>query len=79
MRQLIFYHTALQAYKTMTTGVPRPLYSHFSTNNGYRTRSVAQGDIKLRDDYRSVKPFKYRAYMKQNAIGRPLLRFLAKN
>ena len=68
VRQLIFYHTALQAYKTMTTGVPRPLYSHFSTNNGYRTRSVAQGDIKLRDDYRSVKTFKYRAMTAYNSI-----------
>ena len=68
VRQLIFYHTALQAYKTMTTGVPRPLYSHFSTNNVYRTRSVTQGDIRLRDDYRSVKTFKYRAMTAYNSI-----------
>ena len=68
VRQLVFFHTALQAHKTMVTGVPRPLFTHFSADNPYRTRSVAQGNIKLQDNYRSTRTFKYRAMTTYNSI-----------
>ena len=68
VRQLVFFHTALQAHKTMVTGVPRPLFSHLTADNPYRTRSVTEGKIKLRDDYRSIRTFKYRAMTTFNSI-----------
>ena len=68
VRQLIFYHTALQAHKTVTTGVPRPLFTNFSADNPYRTRSVTQGNIRLKEDYRSTKTFKYRAMTAYNSL-----------
>ena len=68
VRQLVFFHTALQTHKTIVTGVPRPLFSHLSADNPYRTRSVTEGKIKLRDDYRSTRTFKYRAMTTYNSI-----------
>ena len=33
VRQLIFFHTVMQAHKTLTTGVPRPLFLPLSSEH----------------------------------------------
>ena len=47
VRQLIFFHTVLQAHKTISTGVPRSLHSSISTDHPYRTRSATNGHIRF--------------------------------
>ena len=56
VRQLIFFHTALQAHKTLTSGVPAPLHAALTTDQHYRTRSVARGNIKLEEGTSQQKP-----------------------
>ena len=68
VRQLVFFHTVLQAHKTMSTGLPKPLFAEFSADNPYTTRSVSRGNIRLRDDYRSTSTFKYRAMAMYNSV-----------
>ena len=69
VRQLIFFHTVLQAYKTITSEVPRPLFSALTEDTPYyRTRSVASGNIKLREGYSSTSTFKYRAMVYYNSV-----------
>ena len=68
VRQLVFFHTFLQAHKTLTTGVPLPLHAALNTDQPYRTRSVARGNIKLRQGYKSTNTFKYRAEQAYNSV-----------
>jgi hypothetical protein len=60
VRQLIYFHTVLQAHKTLTTGVPRPLFSALSADHPYRTRSATSGNIRLEENG-STSTFKHRA------------------
>ena len=50
VRQLVEYHTTLQAHKTVTTGLPRPLHASLTITHPYRTRSVTSGNIRVRDN-----------------------------
>ena len=68
VRQLIFFHTVLQAHKTLTTGVPRPLWAALSADHPYRTRNATRGNIRLGDEDSSKKTFKYRAMMFYNRV-----------
>ena len=68
VRQLIFFHTVLQAHKTLTSGVPAPLHAALTTDQHYRTRSVARGNIKLEEGYKSTNTFKYRAQVYYNSV-----------
>ena len=70
VRQLVEFHTALQAHKTLTTGLPRPLYSSLSSEYPYRTRSAANGLIRHGQDLNSTCSFKYRAMVSYNAVPR---------
>ena len=68
VRQLIFFHTVLQAHKTLTSGTPAPLFAALTTDQHYRTRSVSRGNIKLQDGYKSTNTFKYRAQVFYNSV-----------
>ena len=68
VRQLVFFHTFLQAHKTLTSGVPLPLHTALTTDQPYRTRSVARGNIKLKQGYKSTSTFKYRAEQTYNCV-----------
>ena len=67
VRQLIEYHTILQAHKTMTTGLPRPLHASLTITHSYRTRSVTSGNIRVRDDT-STSAFSFRAMVSYNKV-----------
>ena len=68
VRQLIYFHTVLQAHKTLTSGVPRPLYAALATDYPYQTRSASNGDIRFGDTNRSTNTFKYRAMVWYNSV-----------
>ena len=69
VRQLIFFHTVLQAHKTLTSGVPAPLHTDLTASDQhYRTRSVARGNIMLGEGYKSTSTFKYRAHVFYNTV-----------
>ena len=69
VRQLIFFHTVLQAHKTLTSGVPAPLHAALTASDQhYRTRSVARGNIRLGEGYKSTSTFKYRAQVFYNTV-----------
>ena len=68
VRQLIFFHTVLQAHKTLINGVPVPLYAALTTEQHYKTRSVTKGNIKLEEGYKSTRTFKYRASVFYNSV-----------
>ena len=68
VRQLIFFHTVLQAHKTLTSGAPAPLFAALTTDQHYRTRSVSRGNIKLQEGYKSTNTFKYRAQVFYNSV-----------
>ena len=62
VRQLIVYHTVLQAHKTINSCVPRPLHSDLSTIHPYRTRQASTGQIRFGEAYKAdIASFKYRA------------------
>ena len=44
--QLIFYHTVVQTIKTLSSGLPRPIYDTLPTEYPYRTRNCTQGLIR---------------------------------
>ena len=69
VRQLIVYHTVLQAQKTITSCVPRPLHSALSTNHPYRTRQASAGQIRFGEDFKAgAASFKYRAMVWYNSV-----------
>ena len=66
VRQLIFYHTVLQAHKTLSVGLPRPLFHELSGEYPRNTRSATAGHI--RQIGRSKDTFKYRAAQFYNRV-----------
>ena len=68
VRQLVEFHTILQAHKTITTGKPRHLHADLTSSYPYRTRSAARGLIRLEDSTASTKTFKHRAMVSYNRV-----------
>jgi hypothetical protein len=69
VRQLIFFHTVLQAHKTISTGVPRSLHSSISTDHPYRTRSATNGQIRFGETFSGgSSSFKLRAMESYNSV-----------
>ena len=68
VRQLVEFHTILQAHKTITTGKPRHLHAELTSSYPYRTRSAARGLIRLEDSTASTKTFKHRAMVSYNRV-----------
>ena len=67
VRQLVFYHTVLQAHKTISSGKPSPLYDSLVSQYPYQTRGATSGHIRLRENT-STKTFKYRAMLAYNSV-----------
>ena len=67
VRQQIEFHTVLQTYKTLTTGLPRPLYASLQSDYPYRTRNATIGNIRHGRNI-SQNTFKYRAMISYNAV-----------
>ena len=76
VRQLIYYHTVLQVYKTIKSGKPALLYSAFSTEYPYRTRNATMGRIRFGENFqcRSRLSFKIRAALDYNRVPAEVLR-----
>ena len=68
VRQLVEFHTILQAHKTIITGKPRHLHADLTSSYPYRTRSAARGLIRLEDSTESTKTFKHRAMVSYNRV-----------
>ena len=68
VRQLIQFHTILQAHKTIRSGQPRPLFNSISTDHPRNTRSAAQGQIRFGEQYTATTTFKYRARQWYNGV-----------
>ena len=68
VRQLIQYHTVLQAHKTIQTRRPTPLFNSISTDHPRNTRSAASGNIRFGETFKSQSTFKYRAMEWYNII-----------
>ena len=68
VRQLIQFHTILQAHKTIKTGQPRPMFHSISTDHPRNTRSAASGQIRFGESFRTQSTFKYRALQWYNRV-----------
>ena len=69
VRQLIFFHTVLQAQKPISSGVPRPLHAAITTTHPYRTRSATRGMIRFEENVGGPSPsFNYRAMQWFNSV-----------
>jgi hypothetical protein len=68
VRQLIYFHTVLQAHKTITTGLPRPLCASLPTDHPYSTRSATSGNIRFGETFTTTSTFKYRAMSWYNSV-----------
>ena len=60
IRQLAYFHTVLQAHKTIQSGKPASLCQAFSTKFPYRTRNASSGRIRYPENL-SKSSFKNRA------------------
>ena len=67
-KQSVFFHTVIQAHKTIQTGVPRGLYESLSSNYPYRTRSAASGQIRQDTNFTVQASFKFRAMQYYNQV-----------
>ena len=73
IRQLIYYHTVLQAQKTINSGKPASIHDSISTQHPYRTRNAATGQIRFGENFRGESSlvqasFKHRAVHCYNAV-----------
>ena len=57
LRQLIQFHTIMQAHKIIKTGQPRPLSYSISTDHPRCTRSATSGQIRHGGSFRNQTPF----------------------
>ena len=73
IRQLIFFHTVLQAHKTIISGKPASLHDSISTQHPYRTRNATSGRIRFGESFRGESSlveasFKHRAVHWYNEV-----------
>ena len=68
IRQLIFFHTVLQAHKTILTGRPVSLHQELTSEYPYRTRNAVTGKIRLGENFKSKSSFKNRAAKSYNQV-----------
>ena len=73
IRQLIYFHTTLQAHKTITTGKPVSMKKSITTEYPYVTRRAAHGQIRYGETFRGDSDlvsasFKHRALHCYNAV-----------
>ena len=73
VRQLIFFHTVLQAYKTTKTGLPAVLCESISTHHPLQTRNAARGLIRFGETFRGESSlinhsFRHRAAQMFNQV-----------
>ena len=68
VRQLIEYHTVLQAHKSITSGKPALLCESLSVRFAYQTRSATNRNINLNSGQLSTGSFKHRAMQTYNRI-----------
>ena len=68
VKQLVFYHTVLQACKTLRSGVPRALYLALSDEYPRNTRNAARGQIRNSEIFTSTATYKYRAMRWYNSV-----------
>ena len=73
IRQLIYFHTVLQAHKTITSSKPSVLHQSISTQYPYRTRRAAAGQIRFGETFHGDSSlisasFKHRAVHWYNAV-----------
>ena len=67
IKQLVEFHTILQAYKSMKSGKPKSLYSQLTVNFPYNIRGASKGNIRLRSNV-STLTFQYRAMLGYNRV-----------
>ena len=51
IRQLIFFHTVIQAQKIISVGKPAVTYESISTHHPYRTRNASNGRIRFGETF----------------------------
>ena len=73
IRQLIFFHTTLQAHKSIMTGKPASIHQSISVEHPYRTRNAARGQIRFGEEFRGNSElvnasFKHRAVHCYNTV-----------
>ena len=73
VRQLVFYHTVMQAYKTIRTGKPSEIFESISTQHPYRTRNATDGKIRYGESFQGGSrltgtSFKHRAVHFYNQV-----------
>ena len=66
VKQLIVFYAALQAHKTVVSGNPRFLFTAFSSDYPYPTRSAANKNIRVKSN--STQTFEYRAAVAYNRV-----------
>ena len=67
IRQLIFFHTVLQAHKTIASGKPAMLHDSISTEHPYRTRNATSGRIRYGESFQGDSSL-VKASFKQRAV-----------
>ena len=70
---LIFFHTVLQAHKTIVSGKPPLLHKNISTHHPRNTRGAAAGLIRYGESFRRdssliTATFKHRAVQMYNTV-----------
>ena len=73
VKQMIFYHTVLQAHVSITSGAPRYFKEKLGNNFPYQTRLSTSGGIRFADNFDGKKSlshqsFFYRAVRDYNSI-----------
>ena len=73
IRQLVHYHTALQAHKIIRAGKPSGIFVTISTQHPYRTRNATDGRIRYGENFQGGSSiiqgsFKHRAVHFYNQV-----------
>ena len=69
VRQLAFYHTVLQAHRTLVSRTPLPLYNALTSAYPYHTRNAAAGNIRFSESFSAEQlSFRNRARLFFNQV-----------
>ena len=68
VRQLVFYHSVVQIYKTILTTYPKYIYSKLSTQFPYNTRLAQTDSVRMGEEFKSKLELTEKTFMNRATI-----------
>ena len=68
VRQLVFYHSVIQIFKTLLTTSPKYIYNKLSNEFPYNTRLAQSDSVRMGDEFKSKLGLTEKSFMNRGTV-----------